>query len=696
MSFGLSHLRQQSQEDFCYDIMPLDIGLNEMERNTTSSYPSIHPDLPAFHNPTYSDWLVNKSRHSFILESNPPLYPSTPTAYPIYSNANTLTSSTSPYHSNFSEPSQSSPTLFWTAPTTNSTLFTTDIASSENTPTSAKISCSSSSEVIFDSAEAEIDERDSDSRNPSFDQQFMNVYRSQPKPTEDAYYNNRISKVHSRFKSANACLSSYGEKPKQEKFQQFLSPPLPSSSLMQSGQPLAESNNTLTVGSKRLSKSPFQFHAVLHSPTAMMKKEDQKPITYLNRGQSYLLELSASNQQRGTLTSTISIAFHESSHRRVAASYWRFWMSQQMNPESARAIGLDENQTTGIYNITYPSFDKVTFDWHGRFGAKVYIRFHCLSTDFSRIKGVKGIPLRAVVKTVTRYDHLPDNASSYSGSFSKIQHKSNDSTEGRYEYIERCYCQIKLFRDKGAERKNKDDSKQINKQMEKAIALTLGHPEQHPLWPIINQPYKPVTVLNEVPTSPDIELHDDFQQDIASPSVLYPCAIIESTSPEQEEPMPSTTSSSSSSSRKKRKQMDALEKVQETTVGLSSPQFIEPSSHLLKKHRAVADTLNFYVWSKRQFPSSGPNRVTLESLTAEELKLKLATILSLHPSRVSEILWKRKKPEILCGKESEKKNNDMLVLVEDNFVAEHISDEEIICVDWEIKSDSYVRLILEF
>jgi hypothetical protein len=82
----------------------------------------------------------------------------------------------------------------------------------------------------------------------------MNVYRSQPKPTEDAYYNNRISKVHSRFKSANACLSSYGEKPKQEKFQQFLSPPLPSSSLMQSGQPLAESN-TLTVGSKRLSKS---------------------------------------------------------------------------------------------------------------------------------------------------------------------------------------------------------------------------------------------------------------------------------------------------------------------------------------------------------------------------------------------------------------------------------------------------------
>lgn len=34
-------------------------------------------------------------------------------------------------------------------------------------------------------------------------------------------------------------------------------------------------------------------------------------------------------------------------------------------------------------------------------------------------------------------------------------------------FSEVCYCRVKLFRDKGAERKNKDDAKQISKQLEK-------------------------------------------------------------------------------------------------------------------------------------------------------------------------------------------------------------------------------------
>lgn len=87
--------------------------------------------------------------------------------------------------------------------------------------------------------------------------------------------------------------------------------------------------------------------------------------------------------------------------------------------------------------MSLPSFDKISFSWNTRIGAKIYIRFKCLSTDFSRIKGVKGIPLRA-------------------------QMENRWGTES-----ESCYCKIKLFRDKGAERKNKDDAKQILKQLEK-------------------------------------------------------------------------------------------------------------------------------------------------------------------------------------------------------------------------------------
>lgn len=180
--------------------------------------------------------------------------------------------------------------------------------------------------------------------------------------------------------------------------------------------------------------------------TAVKKKHDEQTVTYLNRGQAYLMDLSACQEpspySTGTMTSTLSIAFHEPSHRQIAESYWKYWISQQENPKEARAIDLDSNQTTGIYNIRLVSFDRVSFDWHSRFGAKVYVRFNCLSTDFSRIKGVKGIPLRCVMETNMHYISLPDDSILYKGAFESLS--SNDG----YQYKEACYCKIKLFRDK--------------------------------------------------------------------------------------------------------------------------------------------------------------------------------------------------------------------------------------------------------
>lgn len=84
---------------------------------------------------------------------------------------------------------------------------------------------------------------------------------------------------------------------------------------------------------------------------------------------------------------------------------------------------LDERQSMGIHNVRYPSFDRITFDWTG--SAKLNIRFNCLSTDFSRIKGVKGIPLRAQMET-----------------------RVVSAEEGGDMYVEQSYCKIKLFRDK--------------------------------------------------------------------------------------------------------------------------------------------------------------------------------------------------------------------------------------------------------
>ncbi|KAG0909433.1 hypothetical protein G6F29_010915 [Rhizopus arrhizus] len=481
------------------------------------------------------------------------------------------------YHSSNPSPSlYNTPTLLWS---TNHTVLTTSPTTTENTEFTPKVS--------------------------SFEPHLHSPHLC----------SQETKKAHARFKSANDCL----HKPKQERYQHFLSPPLPSKIS------LIQPKDNLTAEYK----SPFQFQAILHSPTAITKKEDEKPITYLNRGQSYLLDLTSSTEQRGILTSTISIEFHEPIHRKAAESYWRFWIGEQMTTE-ARAIGLEESQTTGIFNVRYPSFDQISFDWYGCFGANIYIRFYCLSTDFSRIKGVKGIPMRIMVETTARYDQIPENLSLFTGTF---HHKSKE----KYEYVERCFCQIKLFRDKGAERKNKDDTKQINKQMEKVMALTLGRPEQHPLWPVLNQPYKPVTVLSETPSTFDID----------PPS------------------QPSSPPTDNHSQKRKHE--------------------TDPTLNEFKRIKTTK-LICLYVWSKRQFSSTSPEKVYLQSVKTEELKLRLSAIFSLDPLRITEIVWRKTKPD----------DGDMLVLIDDTFMLEHMPNEENVTVDWEIKFDNHIRLILEF
>ena len=86
-------------------------------------------------------------------------------------------------------------------------------------------------------------------------------------------------------------------------------------------------------------------------------------------------------------------------------------------------LHTDVAGSDGIFDSQCDSFDRISFTWNGRHGAKVLFKFNCLSTDFSRIKGVKGIPLRIAAET-----HVIDN-----------EHQ-----------IEKAFCKIKLFRDKAS------------------------------------------------------------------------------------------------------------------------------------------------------------------------------------------------------------------------------------------------------
>ncbi|KAI7869362.1 CP2 transcription factor-domain-containing protein [Spinellus fusiger] len=204
------------------------------------------------------------------------------------------------------------------------------------------------------------------------------------------------------------------------------------------------------------------------SPTAAAQKLEESPLTYLNKGQYYTMTLkdTDTSHPEQVVKSTIVIMFNDESHFKVANNYWRFWLSQQKNAKTARAIDIDNGRSAGVLNTECSLFDRITFEWNTKKGAMISIRFSCLSTDFSRIKGVKGIPLRLQMSTCVAEEN----------------------------YTEKSYCRIKLFRDKGAERKNKDDARHIERQLEK---LRGKNGEPHPLWLTYSQT-QPHSVFRKV------------------------------------------------------------------------------------------------------------------------------------------------------------------------------------------------------
>lgn len=119
-----------------------------------------------------------------------------------------------------------------------------------------------------------------------------------------------------------------------------------------------------------------------------------------------------------------------------------------------------------------------------------------------------------------------------------------------------------------------------------------------------------------------------------------------------------------------------------------TPQQQEHSLFLFKNERQQQKktVLTFYVWTVNF--NSSPQEIVLETFKTQNLKSKLAQVLDIHPARISEILWHRKKQT--------QDESDVLVLVEDTFIEEHISDGEMMTVNWEMKTDGSLRLILEF
>ncbi|XP_015265790.1 PREDICTED: grainyhead-like protein 1 homolog [Gekko japonicus] len=174
------------------------------------------------------------------------------------------------------------------------------------------------------------------------------------------------------------------------------------------------------------------FEYTLEASKSLRQKPGDNTMTYLNKGQFYPITLKEISSGEG---------IHQpiNKTREDQLRHWKYWHSRQHTAKQ-RCIDIADYKESfnTISNIEEIAYNAISFTWDINDEAKVFIAVNCLSTDFSSQKGVKGLPLNLQIDTY-----------SYNNRSNKPVH--------------RAYCQIKVFCDKGAERKIRDEERKQSK-----------------------------------------------------------------------------------------------------------------------------------------------------------------------------------------------------------------------------------------
>ncbi|XP_038665838.1 upstream-binding protein 1-like isoform X1 [Scyliorhinus canicula] len=219
---------------------------------------------------------------------------------------------------------------------------------------------------------------------------------------------------------------------------------------------------------------PFQY--VLYSATSPAVKLHDETLTYLNQGQSYEVRM-LDNRKIGDLPeisgkmvkSIVRVVFHD---RRLQYSEHQQLEGWKWNRPGDRLLDLDVPMSVGIIDPrTNPAqLNTIEFLWDPAKRTSAFIQVHCISTEFTPRKhgGEKGVPFRIQIDTF----------------------KQNET--GEYtDHLHSASCQIKVFKPKGADRKQKTDREKMEKR-------TAQEKEKY-------QPSYETTILTEMRLEPIIE-----------------------------------------------------------------------------------------------------------------------------------------------------------------------------------------------
>ncbi|XP_032831226.1 transcription factor CP2-like isoform X3 [Petromyzon marinus] len=191
---------------------------------------------------------------------------------------------------------------------------------------------------------------------------------------------------------------------------------------------------------------PFQY--VLCAATSPAIKLHDETLTYLNQGQSYELRM-LDNRKMGELPeingkyvkSIVRVVFHD---RRLQYTEHQQLESWKWNRPGDRILDIDMPMSVGIVDprANPTLLNTVEFLWDPAKRSSVFIQVNCISTEFTPRKhgGEKGVPFRVQIDTF----------------------KQNDG--GEYtEHLHSASCQVKVFKPKGADRKQKTDRDKMEK-----------------------------------------------------------------------------------------------------------------------------------------------------------------------------------------------------------------------------------------
>ncbi|XP_030065463.1 transcription factor CP2-like protein 1 [Microcaecilia unicolor] len=191
---------------------------------------------------------------------------------------------------------------------------------------------------------------------------------------------------------------------------------------------------------------PFQY--VLCTATSPAVKLHEETLTYLNQGQSYEIRLH-DNRKQGDyqdfstkyVKSIIRVVFHD---RRLQYTEHQQLEGWRWSRPGDRILDIDIPLSVGILDprASPTQLNTVEFLWDPSKRASAFIQVHCISTEFTPRKhgGEKGVPFRIQIDTF----------------------KQNEN--GEYtEHLHSGSCQIKVFKPKGADRKQKTDREKMEK-----------------------------------------------------------------------------------------------------------------------------------------------------------------------------------------------------------------------------------------